>query len=424
MTRHGIPPHLDPDARAARVRAAHGERTPARDDGARARLTRGWPNLVELDSTKTRDPAKAAKKRLLTIDPTHGPVCARDVAVRWLHAFVRGLGDHRFDPEATDAAPALADAPDATALRAFFEHGFGTTSGYPFAHADAIFVFEALLGPDAVAATFAEAIASAPADAWVWPNATRPNPNVRSVAHATALGWVLLRASEDAKRDALAKLRDARVRALPNGATPPKGTLARAIDFLLGDALPDLEDEPERRLRIAHLSDDLALARLRHPWRLWIADPQDHWITGHSMPKHALARLAVEPRWLAAHLSDRWAPLAIPFTEELAEVREELPKKLSKKELDAEVRALFDALVEDVRRARGDRSAEADLFRRAASALVVLRARGGDPIPEAHVPPILATDGWDARTAAPMVRLDASPEERERWFAAADEGSR
>ena len=103
---------------------------------------------------------------------------------------------------------------------------------------------------------------------------------------------------------------------------------------------------------------------------------------------------------------------------------EELPKRLSKKALDAEVRALFDALVEDVRRARGDRSAEADLFRRAAGTLVILRTRGGDPIPEAHVPHILATDGWDARTAAPMVRLDASPEESERWFAAVDEGSR
>ncbi|MBX3198738.1 MAG: hypothetical protein KF850_27540 [Labilithrix sp.] len=424
MTHLGVPPHLDPAARADRVRAAHGERAPARDAVARARLTRGWPNLVEVDPKSTRDPAKVAKKRLLAIDPTHHPVWARDVAVRWLHAFVRGLADHGSAPEATDAALALADAPDASKLRALFERGFASTFGYAFAHADAIFLFEALLGADAVAATFAEAIGSAPPDAWVWPNATRPNPNVRSVAQATAMGWVLLRASEDAKHDALEKLRDARVRALPDGAPPPKGTLARAIDFLLGDALPDLEDEPERHLRVVHLSDDLALARLRHPWRLWIADPQDHWLTGHAMPEHALARLAVEPRWLAAHLSDQWAPLAIPFTEELAAVREELPKRLSKKALDAEVRALFDALVEDVRRARGDRSAEADLFRRAAGTLVILRTRGGDPIPEAHVPHILATDGWDARTAAPMVRLDASPEESERWFAAVDEGSR
>lgn len=417
-----IPKALDVLARAAHVRAAHGPTPPARDPVAHERLTRGWPNLVELGGAPPRDAIKAARKQLTAIDPIQGPVWARDVAVRWLNAFTINFANQGADLAAADAALGNRAPPDASTLHEFFRHGLQRTFGYAFAHADAVFVFEALLGADVVATAFAKVIAHAPEDAWVWPNAERPNPNVRSIAHATAVGWVLLRAERATQVSVLAALRSARSRALGGGGGPPPGTLARAIDFLLGDALPDLAHEAERRLRIVHLSEHLAAARARHPWRLWLADPQDFWITNTSMPSHALAKLAAEPRWFAGHLVDRWSELAIPFTRALADARGNLPKKLTKKGLDAEVASLFDALVEEIRRVRGDAGEESVRFERAAHDLVVLRARSDDPLPEAHVAQILATDGWTSKILAPARRLGASAEEIDRWLAAANRG--
>lgn len=402
------PPHLDLAAREARARQVHGKRLPARDADAQALFARGFPNLVVVGDEKAKNAAGDAKKRLQAIDPTFAPRWPREVAVRWLHAFARDV--HPFnDAAALAAALGRTDAPDAALLRELLERALESTSGYAFKHADAMYLFEALLGADEVVATWVDVLRRAPKSAWL-----QKNPNVRSVTHATALGWVLLRASEKSRQDALSGLAKARATVGDGG----RATLARAVDFVLGDALPDLESESERRLRVVHLSDELATARARHPWRLWIADPQDCWVTGVTPPTWAVARLPAEPRWLAQHLADRWGLLATPFSEELERTKKALPKRLTKKALDVEVHALFERLVADVKKARGDARGEERLMRDASLGLVMLRARSGDPTPDFHIGHILGVDGWDKKNPAPLQRLEATDAELDRWMRA------
>lgn len=405
-----LPPHLELAARDARARRAHGKRLPARDAEAEALLARGFPNLVVLTDEKARNAAAAAKSRIQAIDPTFSPSWPREVAVRWLNAFARDV--HPFN-DAAGLAEALGrtEVPDAGVLRELLVRALTSTSGYTFKHADAMYLFEALLGADEVVATWVDVLRDAEKSAWL-----PKNPNVRSLTHATALGWVLLRASPKVAKDALAGLARARKAAGDGG----RATLARAVDFVLGQALPDLESEPERRLRVIHLSDELATARARHPWRLWICDPQDTWITGVTPPAHALARLPAEPRWLGQHLADRWGLLAIPFSEELERTRKALPKRLTKKALDTEVQALFGRLVAGLKKARGNRAAEDRTVREASLELVVLRARSGDPMPDVHVGHILAVDGWDRKNPPPLKRLEPSSDELDRWMRAID----
>lgn len=408
----GRPAHLDLAAREARARAAHQGHPPARDAEARALLSKGFPNCVVLTDETPKKPAAEARKRLQAVDPAFSPRWAREVAVRHVNAFAREtplFGDEGVLAEALGHT----EVPDQALLRRFFQAGLASTYGYPFAHADAVYVFEALLGADTVVTTWVDVLSAAPAAAW-----RAKNPNVRSLTHAAALGWVLLRASERVVAAALAGL--AQARAAVGAVDGERATLARVVDFVLGDALPDLTSETERRLRVIHSSDAFAAARARHPWCLWICDPQDCWVTGTAPPARALARLPAEPRWLARHLAERWGLLAVPFSEELERMRHALPKKLTRKALDAEVRALFERLAADLGAARGDAPAEERVVREAACALVVLRARAGEPMPEVHVGHILAVDGWDRKAPAPLAQLDASAEELARWLAAID----
>lgn len=409
-TARTLPPHLDLAARDARARSVHDKRLPARDAESAALFARGFPNLVALTDERARNAAGEVKKRLQSIDPTFPQRWPREVAVRWLNAFARDVHPFR-DAAALADALGRTDVPDASLLRQLLERALTSTSGYAFHHTDAMYLFEALLGADEVVATWVDVVRAAPKSAWL-----QRNPNVRSVTQATALGWVLARASAKVAPGALAGLAKARAAVGDGG----RATLARAVDFVLGDALPDLESESERRLRVVHLSDELAAARARHPWRLWIADPQDAWVTGRTPPAWALARLPAEPRWLAQHLADRWGLLDTPFSEELERTRKALPKRLTKKALDAEVHALFERLVAGLKKVRGDARAEERLVGEASLDLVVLRARSGDPMPDVHVGHILGADGWDRKNPAPLQRLEATDAELDRWMRAID----
>ena len=71
-----------------------------------------------------------------------------------------------------------------------------------------------------------------------------------------------------------------------------------------------------------------------------------------------------------------------------------------------------------VRQVRGRPKDEERLFADAARALVVLRARSGDPMPDVHLGHILGVDGWDKKTPSVFAQLEAEPDERSRWMAA------
>jgi hypothetical protein len=300
-------------------------------------------------------------------------------------------------------------------VRTFLAQALRSTRGYAFKHTDSVFLLEALLGADALLALYAKVLEEAPVEAW-----SAPNPNVRAVAHAAAMGWVALRASRADAQDALDRLRMARARLDASVATP----VARAIDLVLGASLPDLANEHEARLRVPHLSAEFALARAQHPWILHLLEPQDLHVTGVAPSPRVLERLAAEPRWLGPHLVASWAPFAHPFADAVRAAVEARPKKLTKKALDAAVGALLELVLRDVTAVRGMAAKEEAVFAAAAVELVTLRARSGDPMPDQHVVAILLADGWGRGSPAPAATLVAQPEEASRWAAAIDRALR
>lgn len=413
-----LPPHLDRAARNARAHALHG-RALGVDVEAQRRIERGWPNLRVLEpEAAPRAALKAARQIFESIDPCMPPVWPREVAVRWVNAFLRGTPPFAAKGAKLEAALGNTEPPDAALLRKHFERSLASLDGYPYQHADAIWIAEALLGSDAVVETYAAAIAAAPRGVWSWPSAKAPNPHHNAIKDLTAVGWVFLRATPGVAEAALASIRAAR------SAHPGAAGFARAVDFLLGEAVPDVAKENERRLRVIHLSEDLAKARALHSWCLWICDPQDSWITGVTPPLEALAKLSREPRYLVEQLVATWGAFDHPFAAALRSGFVEPPKLLTKKQLTTKVRALFERLVHDVRQVRGAPAEEARLFRQAALDLTALRARAGDPTPDVHVGHILGVDGWDAKTEAPVQTLDATPDELERWLEAVRTGLR
>ncbi len=306
---------------------------------------------------------------------------------------------------ALSARPARASTRGAERLR----------EGGPCQHTDAFFLLEALHGPDARLALHADVLEAAPKDAW-----TRSSPHVRSATHAAAMGWVAMRASRPAAEEALGRLRSARARVGHDVSTP----LTRAVDAVLGDALPDLAVDPEMRLRVPHLSAELAAARARHPWVLHVQDPQDLHVTGVAPSVRVLPRLAAEPRWLGTHLVALWAPFSHPFADAVRAAVDARPTKLAKTALDAALIALFDAVVRDVGAVRGSAPQEATVVAVAAVELATLRPRSGAPTPDHHAVSILLADRWSRGTIAPAVSLGARHEETPRWEAAIDRALR
>lgn len=402
-----LPAHLDLAARNARGLAIHG-RSLGRNADASERIARAWPHYRVLNPQGASG-ARAEKEALKTfrhIDPQGSPEWPTEVAARWLHAFVSGVKP--FGPDAEmKRALSVATEPTTKSLTEFVTSTFATTRPYVFQHADALWLLEAFLGTDVVAAEVARVIASSNDDPWGF-----TNPNQRAIGVLGAYGWVLLRATPSVIEAAIAAIR-ARRRQV-TCITP----FTRAVDFLLGDAEPDVADEAESKQLVVHASESLARARIALPWVLYVTSPQDTWATGVAPHARALARLPAEPRWLMGQLVQAWEPFAHPFADAVRDAEASQPKKLSKKQLDGEVAALFEQLVAELTAVRGNETKETEAFARAAVELATLRARAGDPTPDQHLVHILGVDGWTKRVKAPMVRLEATASELDRWCAA------
>jgi hypothetical protein len=323
-----------------------------------ALFQQGWPHLrVLVDGNKAdKDPAASAKKAIESAEPVVGVRWPRETAKHFLLALIEATGgESARDPARDD-------------VRAFLDLHVPKTHLPDFQVIDALFLYEAFLGTDVVAAEVTRRLGAIEVDA----------------DHPAAWALTFLRLRHGAA-----------------AATPPRvasddpGTNhewpdARAIWLGGPQQLAALEkrldDAPAWRLRRTVEE----LAPLRHPAIVRVMQR----LAGLSASKKsASAWLSTNAEYVAAVDPD-----------------EDRPRRRSPKKLEATLKKVLATFAKDMEKARGTEAKERKAIAKAIAAYVDIRSLAEEPIPSAGVRRFLS-----------LSTLDPSDTERTRWTQLIDE---
>lgn len=396
-------------------------------------MARGWPQLRVLVDGDPRDkkPDALADKVMDAIDPVVPVHWPREAAKHYICKYA-GLD------EPTEITAAVVDGA--------IDEAIGSL-GYAFHPTDALLLSECFLGAEVVADRIVTRLERFKKTEWA-----DDNPNSLSIIVVSLLEPLLLRVPYE---PALALV--ARLRAIKPSSK--QGLPAVRLRWLLESHVPDaveLEDGAFLYSVPVQISDRAALAKyLEHPYTDWLLNPQHLFVAGPGIvdEKRHVAKLKRMPAWRqkwvcevfgilqhpaiakmmhalvgsrgAGGLPEAWLTAHGDGAKPVAPPRTEL---LSRRELDAGVKALFERLVTGIAAVRGDPAKEQPLWVKAVTDLIELRAAAGDVMPEAHVGHILAVDGWSVSRKQylppPLETLEATDDETDRWMGFIDEGMR
>lgn len=392
-------------------------------------MGRGWPQLRVLVDGEPRDrPDVLADKVMDAIDPVVPIYWPREAAKRYICKYA-GL------ETPTEITTAVVD-------RAL-DQAIGSL-GYAFHPTDALLLAECFLGAEVVAERIVARL-----ERFTKPEWADDNPNSLSIIVVSLLEPLLLRVAYE---PAIALV--ARLRAIAPSAR--KGLPAVRLRWLLDSHVPDaaeLEDGEFLYNVPVQISDRKALAKyLEHAYSDWLLNPQHLFVAGAGIvdEQRHIAKLKRMPAWRQKWVCEVFGIIQHPVIARMMKALEGsrgaggLPEAwlaahedgaqpvpatrtdvLSRRELDAGVKSLFEKLVNGIEAVRGDPAKEQPLWVKAVTDLIELRAAAGDPTPEAQVGHILAVDGWSPRRGKflppPLETLDADDDENERWMDFIDE---
>jgi hypothetical protein len=384
-------------------------------------MGRGWPQLRVLVDGDKRDkkPAALADKVYKAIDPVIPIYWPREAAKHFICKYAELEAPMEITVDVVDAV---------------IEETVGTL-GYSFKPTDALLLAECFLGSEVIADRIVSRLERFKKAEWA-----SDNPHDTSIILISLLEPLLLRIP---LKPALAL--SARLRKL--APATKKGLPAIRLRWLLASHLPAVEAEFLYNVPI-QTSDRAGLRKyLEHQYSDWLLSPQHLFIAGPDIvdDKRHIAKLRRMPGWRQKWFCEAFGIIRHPVIAKMMKALEgsrgagglpeawlaehgsgKKPKPvkqtfLSKREVDAGVKKLFDKLVADVEAVRGKPAKEKPIWIKAVHDLIELRAAGGDPTPEFHIGHILAVDGW-GKLLPPLETLEPEGDENDRWLDMIDAG--
>jgi hypothetical protein len=416
-------PQCDPTLRA-RLARKHWPAGMCFTAEQQALIERGWPHLRVLVDGDPRDrrAAALADEVLAAIDPVLPIYWPRDAA-------------RHFVCKVAQVKPRAVTVSEVDAI---LEHFVGRIVGYRFIVEDALLLCEAFLGADEVAERIVARLERTTVKEWA-----STNPHDKLITIISLLEPLLLRASKGTAAGLTARLRELEGW---DGKLP-----SERFRMLIESDLPlDAEkrgfvyDVPVQTVNWVDLP-----RYLEHEFASWLLDPQHLWIAGPGIvdEKRHLEPMRRMPQWrvraaceelgiikhpiiarmmtilvgckAAGGMPEAWLAAHPELGGAVPAPRKAKPKAKSKKaqekELDDAVAALFERLVADVARVRRKPKEVKKVITAAVHELIELRAGAGDPTPEFHIGHILFVDGWGDDDRPPLMELDPTEEEADRW---------